>query len=117
PIITNSSELVHSGYLKFKEFIRAPENIPMINLTNNFFIIHVLIERLKPIVVQAYIDMKFNNVAIRYYEDYAEINRVFLSAARDVKPTPIFVVLSTDTPATPHTRCISQTQTLSGQTS
>ncbi|KAF0500253.1 hypothetical protein F8M41_020311 [Gigaspora margarita] len=61
--------------------------------------------------------MKLNNVAIRYYEDYAEINRKFLRAARDVEPTPIFVVLSTDTPFTPHTRCISQTQTLSGQTS
>ncbi|CAG8829839.1 19391_t:CDS:2, partial [Gigaspora margarita] len=61
PIITNSSELIHSGYLKFIEFIPAPEKSPMATLTFRFNNIVDLIYKLRPVDILVYIDMKLNN--------------------------------------------------------
>ncbi|RIB22029.1 hypothetical protein C2G38_2033929 [Gigaspora rosea] len=111
PIIINSSELIHSGYLKFIKFIPAPAKNLMATLTFWFNNIVELIKKLRPVNILAYIDIKLNNVVI-YYNLKDEINKRFFKSARKFMPT----LLQTNSPINRHSRCneteISQLQIL-----
>ncbi|CAG8821212.1 19435_t:CDS:2, partial [Gigaspora margarita] len=82
PIITNSSELMHTDYLNFITFVTA--NNSLVTLADRFLKIYGLIKQFRPKNIECYIDMEFNNIVIRHSQK--KNNSEFLNSTRVYNP-------------------------------